>query len=622
MSIVAGAVGVGTVMAISKIVDFFGYKKSSQYKAQVERDERLHELQCLQQRENQVFQITRDLQNQEFQFGQQTRNQNFQHFENEQNRAHQNRLQRENQLFQIARDAQQIAFQKQRDAEQRHFQMEMEANRMAYQERIEMRRLQVQKQLEDQRNQLTVILNKKNLANNREIAKFSAMAMRETQILVARENAQNMLQDHMVQDALKNFPLNISPLVLLRNRPHSLSSLLRFTVGEKCNIEDVVDDVNNYAFNPEALNVFVAPIYVDSKIKNREILSRQIWDTIYQRLESFFTVYYNRRSERPVIFYPTAWNDKHSPGMHASETLHFFLRDMPCLVLEPRFDGNNFRVMISSWGLGYTSNEHIRTEINFDINIDTYLAHAVYERSKNALNVLKDLINTDITENEKTPFITQQRILERNIKLYESLRIEERINNKKMNEVEALGIYNIFKIEPMQDLSSLSQSLSSQIGMALATLTDIHHLCSTDSSPIYPKLMKDKFPELYSNVELRNNLYKIYEQAFLNLLSDEKRYLSSFDEKKLLTKIREEQMNAIKLNLGLQEEIEEDIENKIREISKIRFKYENPDFTLVWDTCLNMIKEGDKVYFRPLLVQIKNEKMKKQLEKVLERELK
>ena len=237
--------------------------------------------------------------------------------------------------------------------EQRQFQMEMEANRMAFQERIEMRRLQVQKHLEEQRQKLTVALTEMNIKNSREIARFNAMAMRETQILVARENARNLLQDRMVQDALKNFPLNISPLVLLKNRPHALSSLLRFTVGEECNISDVASDIMNYAENPEALNVFVAPVFVDSKIRNREILSRQIWDSTYQRLESFFTTHYNRRSKRPVIFYPTAWNDKYSAGMHASETLHFFLRDMPCIVLEPRFDGNNFRIMVSSWGLGY-----------------------------------------------------------------------------------------------------------------------------------------------------------------------------------------------------------------------------------------------------------------------------
>ena len=568
----------GGAMILNKVIDYVvPIKYQPQFKAQKERDDRLQEFQKRQQKENQ--------------------------------------------MYQAERDAQQQAFQRQRDAEQRHFQMEMEANRMAFQERIEMRRLQVQKQLEEQRAKLTIALNEMNIKNSREIARFNAMAMRETQILVARENAQNLLQDRMVQDALKNFPLNISPLVLLKNRPHSLASLLRFTVGENCNMADVASDVMNYAENPEALNVFVAPVYVDSKIKNREILSRQIWDTTYQRLESFFTAHYNRRSKRPVIFYPTAWNDKYSPGMHASETLHFFLRDMPCVVLEPRFDGNNFRIMVSSWGLGYTSTEHVRTELNFNINIDAILAYSVYERSKTALGVLNDLAKADIAETEKTPFFMQQRILERNIKLYESLRIDERIGNKeKMNEIDAFGIYNIFKIEPVQDLALLSDALSAQIGMTLASLTDIHHLRSTDTDPIFPELMKEHFPQLYSNEELRKLLYKSYERIFIHLRNEEN-YLLSPDERKLLVNIREQQICKVRFDLELQssENSKEEIEAIVRKLAKELFNFEHPDFIEVWETCLEKMTVKEKPNFELLLPQIEDEAMPRQLKKKLNR---
>ena len=582
-SLIGALGGIGGVMAINKIVDYVvPIKYQPQFKAQKERDDRLQEFQKRQQKENQ--------------------------------------------MFQAERDAQQQAFQRQRDAEQRHFQMEMEANRMAFQERIEMRRLQVQKQLEAQRAKLTIALNEMNIKNSREIARFNAMAMRETQILVARENAQNLLQDRMVQDALKNFPLNISPLVLLKNRPHSLASLLRFTVANndnevtECNLADVASDVMNYAENPEALNVFVAPVYVDSKIKNREILSKQIWDTTYQRLESFFTAHYNRRSKRPVIFYPTAWNDKYSPGMHASETLHFFLRDMPCVVLEPRFDGNNFRIMVSSWGLGYTSTEHVRTELNFNINIDAILAYSVYERSKTALGVLNDLAKADIAETEKEPFFRQKRILERNIKLYESLRIDERIGNNQMNEIDAFGIYNIFKIEPVQDLALLSDALSAQIGMTLASLTDIHHLRSTDTDPIFPKLMKEHFPQLYSNEELRKLLYKSYERIFIHLRNEEN-YLLSSDERKLLVNIREQQISKVRFDLELQsgENSKEEIEQQIRKYSKETFDFEDSDFRYVWETCLDEMSAKDKPFFELLLPQIEDEVMQRQLKKKLNR---
>ena len=562
----------GGAMILNKVIDYVvPTKYQPQFKGQKERDVRLEEFQKRQQKENQLFQA-------------------------------------------------------ERDAQQRHFQMEMEANRMAFQERMEMRRLQVQKQLEEQRTKLTIALNEMNIKNSREIARFNAIAMRETQILVARENAQNLLQDRMVQDALKNFPLNISPLVLLKNRPHSLSSLLRFTVAsnnkevEECNMADVASDLMNYDENPEALNVFVAPVYVDSKIKNREILSKQIWDTTYQRLESFFTAHYNRRSKRPVIFYPTAWNDKYSPGMHASETLHFFLRDMPCVVLEPRFDGNNFRIMVSSWGLGYTSTEHVRTELNFNINIDAILAYSVYERSKTALGVLNDLAKADIAETEKTPFFMQQRILERNIKLYESLRIDERIGNNQMNEIDAFGIYNIFKIEPVQDLALLSDALSAQIGMTLASLTDIHHLRSTDTDPIFPELMKKHFPQLYSNEELRKLLYKSYERIFIHLRNEEN-YLLSPDERKLLVNIREQQISKVRFDLELQsgKNSKDEIEQQIRKYSKETFDFEDSDFRYVWETCLDEMSAKDKPFFELLLPQIEDEVMQRQLKKKLNR---
>ena len=567
----------GGAMILNKVIDYVvPTKYQPQFKAQKERDERLEEFQKRQQKENQ--------------------------------------------LFQAERDAQQQAFQRQRDAEQRHFQMEMEANRMAFQERIEMRRLQVQKQLEEQRAKLTIALNEMNIKNSQDIAQFNARAMRETQILVARENAQNLLQDRMVQDALKNFPLNISPLVLLKNRPHSLSSLLRFTVGENCNMADVASDVISYAENPEALNVFVAPVFVDSKIKNREILSKQIWDTTYQRLESFFTAHYNRRSKRPVIFYPTAWNDKYSPGMHASETLHFFLRDMPCVVLEPRFDGNNFRIMVSSWGLGYTSTEHVRTELNFNINIDAILAYSVYERSKTALGVLNDLTKADIAETEKTPFFMQQRILERNIKIFETLNIEERIINNKMNEIDALGIYNIFKIEPIQDLDLLSKSLTYQIGMTLATLTDIHHLRSTDVAPVYPRLMKENFPELYANEKIRRSLYENYRDIFLRIREEESK-IYSLEERRLLENIRETQIKKICSDLGIEngENSKEEVEAILRKISKELFNFEHPEFIEVWETCLEKMTVKEKQNFELLLPLIEDEVMQRQLKKKLNR---
>ena len=531
--------------------------------------------------------------------------------------AFQKRLQLENQEY-----------QREMQAHNQAFQMGVEVHRMAFQEKMEMRRLQFQKQMEDQRELLQRALTEMNIRNSQEIAKFQAVAMRETQILVARENAQNMLQDHMVQNALKDFPLNISPLVLLKNRPHALSSLLRFTVAEGNNelmaseTKDMCRDVLEYASNPEALNIFVAPTYVDSKIKNRKVLSDQIWDTTYQRLESFFTKHYNRRSKRPVIFYPTAWNDKFNPGMHASETLHFFLKDMPCIVIEPRFDGNNFRLMISAWGIGYTSTEHIRTEINFNINIDEILAKSVYERSKKAINVLRDLNKVDLASYARDSFHKQEDILDRNIKLYEALHIEERKAENRMDEIEAVDIYNIFNISPIQDLASLSDILSAQIGMTLACLSDIHHLKSTDAEPLLPSMMKEQFPSLYRDKDVCDYLFSNYRQLITRLREESKMMVDSNDKKgvKLLENYRNLQIDLVEHELGINKiAAKENVEEHIRQYCKYIYDFTNSDFEEVWQVCLSDMKSEDVPFFKSICKLMEQSEKKTQLTRKLER---
>lgn len=178
--------------------------------------------------------------------------------------------------------------------EQKKWQNELEEQRMDFQERLEAKRMHFQENLEAQKERFQQHLAEQNIKNSREIALFQAQAARQTQIMLAQENARNLLQDHMVQDALKTYPLNVSPLVLLKNRSRSISSLLRFSEkdGDKTTaVEQVFEEVKEARTHPEALNIFVAPVYVDSKIRNRKVLSDQIWDSIYQRMESFFTLH-------------------------------------------------------------------------------------------------------------------------------------------------------------------------------------------------------------------------------------------------------------------------------------------------------------------------------------------
>ena len=61
------------------------------------------------------------------------------------------------------------------------------------------------------------------------------------------------------------------------------------------------------------------------------------------------------------------------------------------------------------------------------------------------------IINSLLDINEYG-FRQMSEILQRNIVLFQALHIEERLKENRMEEIDALGIYNIFKIEPLQDL--------------------------------------------------------------------------------------------------------------------------------------------------------------------------
>ncbi len=478
---------------------------------------------------------------------------------------------------------------------QRELQKELEAERMSFQERLEDKRLQFQEHLETKRAELQKYLQSKQLEASREIALFQARAMRQTQMLLAHENAQLALKNQLFQDALKSFPLNVSPLVLLENQSKSLNHLTAFLESpDKTSIELVYEEVEAMRQQPEPLNIFVAPVYVDSKIKNRKVLSDQIWDTVYQRIESFFTLNYNRSGEHPVIFYPTAWNDRYNPGMHASETLHYFLKDLPCVVIEPRFDGTTFRMMFSAWGLGYNSTLHHRTELSFPINIDAVLAQSVYNRSLKALDAIKEI--DSILDINEYGFGMKKGDLERNIDLFEALHIEERMKENRMEEIDALGIYNIFKIEPVQDLANLADYLSARIGLNLAVLADIHHLRSFDREPILPVLLKPYFPALSEDKDVREKLMKEYEDSYVWLRKEEIEFYG-------IKEIRGIQLANIKkeLELSTSSEMVSSLTENICKYVKSNFHIESDNIEDAIRLSVDLWESKDVSFFQNLL---------------------
>lgn len=483
---------------------------------------------------------------------------------------------------------------------QKEWQNELEEKRMNFQWQIESQRMRFQERMEEKREELQKYLQKNQIEASKEIALFQARAMRQTQMLLAQKHAQDTLQDHLLQDALRTFPLNVSPLVLLKNQSQPLGHLLAFSDSDsdfyesKDAIAQTYEEVEAIRKRPDALNIFVAPVHIDSKIKNRKVLSDQIWDTVYQRIESFFTLNYNRSSDHPVIFYPTAWNDKYNPGMHAAETLHYFLKDLPCVVIEPRFDGATFRMMFSSWGLGYNSTLHHRTELSFPINIDAVLACSVYERSMRALDAIKEIDQTlDINE---YGFGMKKRELERNVYLFQALHIEERMKENRMQEIDALGIYNIFKIEPVQDLATLADYLSARIGLNLAVLADVHHLRSYDRAPILPKLLKPYFPDLYDDKLVREQLFKEYENSYVWLRREEIEYNG-------MKEIRGVQIANVKklLDLSNSSEVVESVTENTCNYVKKHFHIDATSLTDAINLSIELWQKEDIPFFQSIM---------------------
>lgn len=498
---------------------------------------------------------------------------------------------------------------------EREARIKMHAEALSQNEHLELRKMLVKENIAKQANHLQKYLFEKGLKNSQELERFKALATRETQILVARENAQNALNDRLVQQALGDFPLNISPIVLLRKNRNSLMDLLRFSspLSDSSwlpDVSEVYEDVCTYCANPEAITIFVAPIHVSHGVEDRETISAQIWDTIYQKLESFMLKYYSRNGKHPAIVYPTAWKEGASSGQHASETLHFFLKDMPCIVLEPRFDGHSLNVMISSWGIGYLSSDHAREEMEFDVNLDYFMIESAYKRSINSLSILNKItgLSSDLEKKKQE--------CEHNVKYYELLNISERAKDNDFKEIESLGSYRLFNIDINQDIDSVSQLVASLISLNLAIITDVHHLVATDASPILPTLFKKEFPIIFENYDIRQLTFKCYEKVYL-LLRHQEGETANSENRKDIQRVREAQLINLQKQLDLitEEEINSDIMDKLKKYALEKFNISIDNQQDLWELSIDHMSVDDVPFFKELLPNIDDRKLYKKLDK-------
>ena len=499
----------------------------------------------------------------------------------------------------------------------RDVRMRMHAETLSQQEQLELRKLRVQENISRQSAELKKYLYDKGIKEAKELERFKALATRETQILIARENAQNALNDQLVQQALNNFPLNISPIVLLRNKHDSLIGLMRFSHYVSDNtilppIATVYEDIREYCDNPEAITIFIAPIYIAQNIEGRESVSEKIWDAIYHKLESFLIKYYSRNGKNPAIVYPTAWKDGVSSGQHASETLHFFLKDIPCVVLEPRFDGHTLKVMMSSWGVGYLSTNHSREEMEFPINLDFLMIESAYERSIKSLALLDTVkeLSTDL-EDRRIGF-------EHNIKYYELLNIAERAKDGDFEEIEALGSYQLFNIDLNLDTKKVSDIIASIICLNLAIIVDAHHLVATDATPVLPSLFKKIFPDLFNNLDIRQLTCKCYEKVYLYLRHQEA-LATGVESKREIERVREVQITNLKKQLELltQTEISVSMNDKLKKYVLERFKITSENLLELWNIALEQMTIEDISFFKELLPNIEDRRLYKKVDKKL-----
>lgn len=351
--------------------------------------------------------------------------------------------------------------------------------------------------------------------HNMELAVFN----RQTSMIVAEYNAHINLKHSLIQDAIRNFPLNISPLVLLENNNIDVNYLLDGEMGIKR--DRVYDRIFSNIDNTKPLSVFITPIYIDSRVGGKEIIASQVFDSVYSNVESIFVNEYSRNSKRPVIFYPTAWNKNVRGGLHASEEIYYFLKDLPTLVVEPRFDGSKLKIVFSCWGLGYSVRTHFRQEMSIDFDWNSILIPNVYERSKKAI----DLYEKSGANNR---YVTEQiKMCKHNVEMFEKLDLGCRIENRLQeiaskgdsDQLKELGDYSRLFYINNNDIAELSDMISATLGLTVASITDTHHLLASDIQPHLPQIY-EKYFKKFVNDDLTTNIVSMYHQTYMKLFSE------------------------------------------------------------------------------------------------------
>jgi len=393
--------------------------------------------------------------------------------------------------------------------------------KMMYQHRLSEHQSEAKRQFEAQ-------LHAAGLSNNREIAQLTAFFNRQTTLQSSILTFSNTLKSKMFDEALRNYPLNIPPLVMLQNAGVSTNSVTGELVIDDPIAKEILSIADNGANQKEsllsryknvirnypiALNVFVTPLIMDSRVSSREKTTTLVWDNIFQSLESLFINEYNRCSERPINFYPAAWNQNAKPGLHAAEILYFFTKGMPVVVLEPRYDGKEIRFIFSCWGIGSEPEKQIRQEITFDLNWNSIVLQTMYKRSVESLQKINKL--------KELPLMVAdaKKKLEHNVFMYEKLRDIDGVENNPITD----DINKLFFISS-EDYKPLSKLMADALGISISLIADVHHLTSRGINPHFPDLLDTNFKDAFQSLtkparqELMEAINGLMKSAYMELL--------------------------------------------------------------------------------------------------------
>ena len=399
-----------------------------------------------------------------------------------------------------------------------------EAKKIAYQASINRQQQELTQQFQMQ-------MKERGFKDQKELAYMQAMLTRQTTFLSNLQNSQNAIRAKMFDDALRHFPLNIPPLVMLQNAGIPINSITDGMYKDDPLLMSVFNNLDDHSIsesnfysqfrssfqsNPVGLSVFVTPLQIDARVAAKEKIAAMVWDDVYQTVESMFIKEYNRSGDRPVIFYPGAWNVNAKPGLHASEILYFFTKGLPVIVIEPRFDGKKLRLMFSCWGVGMMADSHVRYEIDFDMDWNTFIIQSVYDRSKDSLTKLNHLKEMPL------PLMEMKKRLEHNIAMCEAFKVADNIRVDHLYD----DINKLLYLTN-SDYSVLSTVIANSLGMVLSIVSDVHHLMSRGIEPRFPRISKKYFGDVLKNIDSEHS--KLLNDSFELVFENSYRMLNETD---------------------------------------------------------------------------------------------